>query len=256
MFSSVRAFIEPETSISSRIFRGRVRRLRRPSRSTSPSLRTLSRRVRRRSANGPRRARRRRWPRRRGSRAGASRDSRRSASLVVLLRKAALDQRFGARRGKAGFVGLVGQRRLVLAASFLLQADDLFVFAVRLLDRFAAAEVEVEQPVIGRAPLRRRRERREPGLADVFQAARPEQFDGCKEGGGLLGRDRKAIGAQQRDKGDEDADGTRKCRFVAHAAASAISASSRGEMKCRSSSSFSATPIDRLNASGQRAPPL
>src|SRR6478672_3738578 len=27
-------------------------------------------------------------------------------------------------------------------------------------------------------------------------------------------------------------------------------------MKCRSSSSFRATPIERLNASGQRAPPL
>ncbi len=107
------------------------RRLRRPSRSTSPSLRTLSRKVRRRSANGPRRARLRRWPRRRGRRAGASRDSRRSASPVERLRKAALDQRFGARRGKAGFVGFVGQRRLVLAASFLLQADGLFVLAVR-----------------------------------------------------------------------------------------------------------------------------
>ena len=148
-----------------------------------------------------------------------------------LSRKAALDQGFGARRGKAGFVGLVGQRRLVLAASFLLQADDLFVFAVRPFDRFAATEVEVEQPVIGRAPLRRWRERRKPGLADVFQAARPEQFDGCKEGRGLLRRDGKSVGAQQGDKGDEDADGARRCKFVAHAAASAISASSRGEMK-------------------------
>ena len=83
MFSSVRAFIEPETSINSNILRGRARRLNRPSRSTSPSLRTLSRKVRRRSAKGPRRARMRRWPRRRGNRAGASRDSRRSASLVA-----------------------------------------------------------------------------------------------------------------------------------------------------------------------------
>jgi hypothetical protein len=74
-------------------------------------------------------------------------------------RKAAFDQGFRARRGKAGFVGLVGERQLVLAASFLLQADDLFVAAVRLFDRFAATEVEVEQPVIGRAPLRRWRKR-------------------------------------------------------------------------------------------------
>src|SRR6476659_4183557 len=79
-----------------------------------------------------------------------------------LARKTALDQGFRARRGKPGFIGLVGQWRLVLAASFLLQANDLFVFAVGLLDGFAAAEVEVEQPIIGRAPLWRWRERRKP----------------------------------------------------------------------------------------------
>ena len=125
------------------------------------------------------------------------------------LRKAALDQRFRARRGKPGFVGFIGQRRLVLAASFLLQADRLLVFALRPLDRLAAAEMDIEQPVIGRAPLRRWRERRKSGLADVFEAARPEQLDGRKEGGGLLRRDGKAVGAQQRDKGDEDARSTR-----------------------------------------------
>jgi len=146
------------------------------------------------------------------------------------LRKTTLHQRFGACRGKAGFIGLVGQRRLVLAAALLLQADDLFVFAVCALDRFAAAEVEVEQPVVGRAPFRGRRKRREPGLSDVLQAARPEQFDGCKERHGLLWRDCKPIGTQQRDKRDEDADGTRQHGFFAHAAASAISASSRGEI--------------------------
>ncbi len=65
----------------------------------------------------------------------------------------------------------------------------------------------------------------------MFEAARPEQFDGRQKGGGLLRRDGKAVGAQQRDKGDENACGARQLKLVAHAAASAISASSRGEMK-------------------------
>ena len=90
--------------------------------------------------------------------------------------------------------------------------------------------LQIEQPIIGRAPLRRRCKRRKAGLADVFQAARPEQLDRGQESRGLLRRDRKSVDAQQRDKGDEDADGARKCKFVAHAAASAISASSRGEI--------------------------
>ncbi len=146
-------------------------------------------------------------------------------------RKATLDQGFRARRGKAGFVDLVGQRRLVLAASFLLQADDLFVFALSLFDRFAATEVEVEQPVIGRAPLRGGSKRRESGPSDMFDGARPEQFDGRKESRGLLWRNCKSVSTQQDDKRDEDADGAGRCKFVAHAAASAINASSRGEIK-------------------------
>ena len=210
MFSSVRAFIEPETSISNKILRGRSA----PPQSSQPQhLAVVAHTVAQGAAQigegtaagahaamtaSPRQ------PRRRFAREAAQRIAGRA------VRKAALDQRFGARRGKPGFVGFVGQRRLVLAASFLLQADGLFVFALRLLDRLAAAEVDVEQPVIGRAPLRRRRERRKPGLADVLQAARPEQFDRCKEGGGLLRRDGKSVGAQQGDKGDEDARGTRK----------------------------------------------
>src|ERR1700722_8285897 len=73
---------------------------------------------------------------------------------------------------------------------------------------------------------------------------------------GLRGRDRKAVGAQQRDKRNEGLGGARQLRLFDHAAASAMMASSRPEMKARSSSSFNATPIERLNASGQRAPPL
>ena len=230
MFSSVRAFIEPDTSISNRILRGRGRRRKRPSRSTSPSLRTLSRKRTAQIGEGaaacapaPVTA-----PPRQAGRRLARQPSQRVSGRIA--RKAALDQGFRARRGKAGFIGLVGERRLVLAAAFFLQANDLFVFAISLFDRFAAAEVEVEQPVIGRAPLRRWRQRREPGLADMFQAARPEQIDRCEECRGLLRRHGKSVGAQQRDKGDEDPDSARKCKFVAHAAASAISASSRGEM--------------------------
>jgi len=91
--------------------------------------------------------------------------------------------------------------------------------------------MDVKQPVIGRAPLRRWRERRKSRLADVFQAARPEQLDGGKKRGGLLRGHRKSVGTQQRDKGEADAGRVGQVQFVAHAAASAISASSRGEMK-------------------------
>ncbi len=227
MFSSVRAFIEPETSIRNRILRGRWRRRIRPSRSTSPSLRTLSRRVRRRSANGPLRARRRRWPRRRGSRRAASRDNCRSGSLVGLARSGARPaprpappqartrwpRRRAAVRPRRGLppAGGPSPRPRRSACSIASRA----------------AEMDVEQPVVGRAALWRRRQGRKPGAADVLQAARAEQLDRRQEARRLLRRDREAVGAQQRDKGDEDARGTRQLKVVAHAAASAMIASSR-----------------------------
>ena len=52
----------------------------------------------------------------------------------------------------------------------------------------------------------------------------------CEERRGLLRRNRKAVAAQQGDKGNEDPGGLWKGKLVAHAAASAISASSRGEI--------------------------
>ena len=61
------------------------------------------------------------------------------------LREAALDQRLGAGRGQAGFVGLVGEQRLLVAAALLLEPDGLVVLAViDALERLAAAEMEVE----------------------------------------------------------------------------------------------------------------
>ena len=57
---SVRSFIEPDTSISSRTRRCRGRRFSRRNCITSPSLRTASRKVRRVSKLVPRRARMRR----------------------------------------------------------------------------------------------------------------------------------------------------------------------------------------------------
>ena len=147
-------------------------------------------------------------------------------------RKAAFHQRFRARRGEAGFIGFIGQQGFLVATAFLLQPDGFLVLAViGPLDGFAAAKMKVEQPVIGGAPLRRRRERRKPGAADMLQAARPEQVDGGKERRGLFRRDQESVGAQQRRKGNEHACGARQLKIVAHAAASAISASSRGEMK-------------------------
>ena len=121
---------------------------------------------------GPRRARMRRWPRRRGSRAGPrARDAQGIAARAC--RKAAFDQRFRAGCGKSGLVGFVDQQRFVFAAAFLLQANDFLVFRAALVDRFAADEMDVEQPVVGRAPLRRWSERRPPREADVLMLRGP-----------------------------------------------------------------------------------
>ena len=89
-------------------------------------------------------------------------------------REAAFDQRLGAGRGKSGLVGFVGQQRFVLAAAFLLQANHFLIFRARMIDRFAAEEMDVEQPVVGRAPLGRRGERRQSCEADGFHAARAQ----------------------------------------------------------------------------------
>jgi hypothetical protein len=59
-------------------------------------------------------------------------------------REAPLDQRFGACRSKAGFIRFIGKWQLVSAAALLLEADNFLVFTLRVLDRLAAAEVDVE----------------------------------------------------------------------------------------------------------------
>ena len=65
--------------------------------------------------------------------------------------------------------------------------------------------MDVEQPVVGRAPLGRRGERRQPGLTNGFEAAWAQQLDRGQERGCLLGRHGETIDAQQRDKGYEHA---------------------------------------------------
>ena len=120
-------------------------------------------------------------------------------------REAAFDQGFGAGRGKPGLVGLISQQRFVLAASFLLQANHFLIFGARSIDRFAAEEMDVEQPVVGRAPLRRRGERRQPGLPNDFEATRTQQLDRGQERRRLFWRHGKAVDAQQCDKGHEHA---------------------------------------------------
>jgi len=56
--------------------------------------------------------------------------------------------------------------------------------------------VDSEQQIVGGAPLGRWRQGREPGLPDVLRITRAEQGDRFQEGGSLLGRDGKAVGAQ------------------------------------------------------------
>src|SRR4051794_27586217 len=115
--------------------------------------------------------------------------------------------------------------------------------------------MDVEQEVVGSKPFGRRRHGRCSRTADVFEALWSQQFDRGEKCGGLLGRDRKTISPQQCCESEEDLGGLRQAG-LAHVIASGSSASSRGATKDRSSSSFNATPIERLNASGQRAPVL
>ncbi len=143
----MRAFIEPETSISSSTLRGRGRRFKR---AEPQHLAVVAHAVAQGAAQVGERARgARACADGRAAAAGARAPrahSRRSASLVARCVEAALDQRLGARGGQAGFVGLVGERRLVLAAALLLQPHDLLVLALGGFDRLAAEEMDVEQP--------------------------------------------------------------------------------------------------------------
>src|SRR5262245_58636764 len=115
--------------------------------------------------------------------------------------------------------------------------------------------MRIEQRVERLAPLRRGRQGGMGGAPDVVEAAGPEQRDGGEERRGLLWRHGKTVGAQQAGEGDEWRRRSGESR-VHHAAAPVMMASRRGAMWTLSSSSLMATPIDRLKASGQDAPPL
>ena len=118
--------------------------------------------------------------------------------------EAARRQGLGRRGGLAGLVDVVGGGRLEAAAAVLLHAQVVRVGLGRLAAQFdGAEEVGVEQRVELLVPLRRRRQGRMRGAADVVEAARAQQRDGGQERRGLLRRDGEAVGAQQRREGDE-----------------------------------------------------
>ena len=126
------------------------------------------------------------------------------------MREAALDQDLRARGGEARLVGLVGKQSVVVAACFLLQADDVFVVINPfLIDLLATAEMKVEQPVIACAAFRRWCERRQPGFTDVLEAARSEQLYRGEKRRGLLRRHRKSVRTQQPSEGNKDLSGPR-----------------------------------------------
>ena len=100
--------------------------------------------------------------------------------------------------------------RAVVAACFLLQADDVFVVINPfLIDLLATAEMKVEQPVIACAAFRRWCERRQPGFTDVLEAARSEQLYRGEKRRGLLRRHRKSVRTQQPSEGNTDLSGPR-----------------------------------------------
>ena len=135
--------------------------------------------------------------------AAASRVSRRSASPVSAgpkRRSTSASARVAAWPIRSTSSAL---ERFVLAAPVLLDADTSSSFALRQVLAFRAEEMHVEQRVIGGVALGRRGERREAGVADVLEIARPQQADRREERRRLLRRDREAVGAQQRDEGEE-----------------------------------------------------
>src|SRR5205085_11100260 len=101
--------------------------------------------------------------------------------------EATLDQDLRARGREARLVGLVGKQSLVITACFLLQANDvLVVINPVLIDLLAAAEMKVEQPVIGCAAFRGWCERRQPGFRVVSGVLGPAQAYRGKRARGLF----------------------------------------------------------------------
>jgi hypothetical protein len=134
-------------------------------------------------------------------------------------------ERFHSGRVLPGLVDLVRQQRLGAAGALFLHAHGLVVgLAERLALLQLAQEVRAEQRIEGGAALRRRRERRMGGAADIGDRLRTKQADRREERGGLLRRDREAVRPQQRRERHERPCGTRQ---DTHAAASARIESSR-----------------------------
>ena len=188
--------------------RRRGLRRRRGRRKISPSLRIISCIARRKSSPGPRLARD--APVAAPLRQALGQSALKAAQRVGLVggRETARGEGLGRRRGLARLVDVVGGRRLEAAAAVLLHPQLVRIGLADLagkLDR--TQEVRIEQRVELLAPLRRRRQSRMRGAADVVEAARAQQRDGRQEGRGLLGRHRKAVGAQQSGERDERLDG-------------------------------------------------
>ena len=129
----------------------------------------------------------------------------------------------------AGFVRCVGARQLVHAPPVFLEANDVLVLAFAEVRRLVSEEVHVEQRMVGGVTLRRRRERRQPRAADVVGIARSQKDDRRQKRHGLLRRDGKAVGAHERDEGNESPRGPGQGIDAAHATDSAIMASRRPE---------------------------
>jgi hypothetical protein len=101
----------------------------------------------------------------------------------------------------SGLVDFIGEQGLEPAKAVLLHAQGLVVrLAEGVAFRHLAEEMRAEQRVERRAALRRRRQRRMRGAANVRDRLRSKQANGGKEGNGLFGRDRKPVRPQERGK--------------------------------------------------------
>src|SRR5262249_24561773 len=148
------------------------------------------------------------------------------------------DERLGAGGNESRLVDLVAKQGFVVTAALFLETHDVLIVRSGAIERLAAAKMNVEQQIISPAPLGRRRQRCQSCAMNVVKTPWSQQLDRRQERAGLLGRDGKAVDAQERGEGDENERRARQTNFIAHTAASAIRASSRPEMNVRSSSSL------------------
>jgi hypothetical protein len=143
--------------------------------------------------------------------------------------EAARGKHFGGRSLLSGLQGVVVKRWSDAPAIALADANPILLVRPSRFDgRDLSEKMLIEQGIEFHAPLGWRAERCMGGASNVGNARGPEQVDSGKKGDDLFGRNQELMTSKQRREVDEKLRHTRQAACVAHAAISAITASSRG----------------------------